>query len=448
MIFYDITDLINHARQTHKVTGIQRVVLEGLKGSLNNVKPFFISPFSKNVYIVENITLEELNDLSIFEYMWIEADLINYNSIDIAKEYLKKYIKKSTKYILLKKLFLTSLSIPFIKNSSFYIFNYAVKKKFKMKNKLKYSLVINFPENLSLEIFGGVWNFQSEYEKMLNILPKSTKKNFLVHDLIPIYSAFVPNELREMFLEYIPFVIKNANKIIVSSDSIKNDLERFAKENSYNLPNIIIVNLAHKLSEISITSEYLPPLRTKKLSVEKFILCVGSIESRKNHINLLLMWKKFINSELYNNEKLVIAGKWLWDTELIRDLLTNTGFLFGSVIIIEQPDDEELVYLYKNCRFTVYPSHYEGWGLPIGESLAYGKPCIHFDNSSLKEAGYGLTEVIEYPNYRSFYLRMVELLTNDKSYDDMLCKIKENSHILRGWDNFANDIKNIIINQE
>ena len=49
MIFYDITDLINHARQTHKVSGIQRVVLEGLKGSLENVKPFFISPMSGNI---------------------------------------------------------------------------------------------------------------------------------------------------------------------------------------------------------------------------------------------------------------------------------------------------------------------------------------------------------------------------------------------------------------
>ena len=449
MIFYDITDLINHARQTHKVSGIQRVVLEGLKGSLENVKPFFISPMSGNIYLCENISLEQLQDLKIFENMWIETDLLENNCIDIAKVYLDYYIKKSSKNTLLKKIFFTSLSIPIMKNISFFVFDYAVKRKFeRIKSKIKYSHITYFPEHSTLEIFGGVWNFQSQYEKIFNELHKSIKKNFLVYDMIPVYSNYVPEELRKMFLKYIPFVLKNANTIVVNAESTKKDIERFVAENNYSCPNTKVIHLAHKLSEISISSDYIPPLRAKKLAVEKYILCVGSIESRKNHINLLLMWKKFINSEFYANEKLVIAGRWLWDTEIIQQLLTYTGHLYGSVIVIDNPDDEELIYLYKNCRFTVYPSHYEGWGLPLGESLAYGKPCIHFDNSSLKEAGYGLTEVIEYPNYNSFYLKMVDLLKDDQTYENVLKKIQQNNHLLREWNHFAQDIHSLIVSEK
>jgi glycosyltransferase involved in cell wall biosynthesis len=43
--------------------------------------------------------------------------------------------------------------------------------------------------------------------------------------------------------------------------------------------------------------------------------------------------------------------------------------------------------LFRNCRFTVYPSTYEGWGMPVTESLAYGKVCITSNTSSLPEAG-------------------------------------------------------------
>lgn len=266
--------------------------------------------------------------------------------------------------------------------------------------------------------------------------------------MIPVYSSFAPEPLREMFLKYIPFVLRHANNIIVNAASTKKDLERFAIEEGYILPKTIVIHLAHKLSEFPVSSKYILPLRSKKLAFEKYILCVGSIESRKNHINLLLMWKKFIDSEFYANEKLVIAGRWLWETELIQQLLTYTGHLYGSVIVIDNPDDEELIYLYKNCRFTVYPSHYEGWGLPLGESLAYGKPCIHFDNSSLKEAGYGLTEVIEYPNYNAFYLKMLSLFKDDKVYENALEKIRGNKYLLRDWNHFAKDINNLIVHQE
>jgi glycosyltransferase involved in cell wall biosynthesis len=75
---------------------------------------------------------------------------------------------------------------------------------------------------------------------------------------------------------------------------------------------------------------------------------------------------------------------------MVQDLmqqLQNTNFLDGKIISIEHPSDAELAALYRGCLFTVFPSLYEGWGLPVTESLTFGKPCVISNATSLPEAG-------------------------------------------------------------
>jgi glycosyltransferase involved in cell wall biosynthesis len=57
----------------------------------------------------------------------------------------------------------------------------------------------------------------------------------------------------------------------------------------------------------------------------------------------------------------------------------------GKLNIIDDATDEEIVWLYENCMFSVYPSFYEGWGLPLAESAHYGKICLASDSSSIPE---------------------------------------------------------------
>jgi glycosyltransferase involved in cell wall biosynthesis len=67
--------------------------------------------------------------------------------------------------------------------------------------------------------------------------------------------------------------------------------------------------------------------------------------------------------------------------------LRNTDFLDGKIILVAHPTDAELAALYRGCLFTVFPSLYEGWGLPVSESLSFGKPCVISSATSLPEAG-------------------------------------------------------------
>jgi glycosyltransferase involved in cell wall biosynthesis len=86
--------------------------------------------------------------------------------------------------------------------------------------------------------------------------------------------------------------------------------------------------------------------------------------------------------------------------DLLRQI-ANTQNLNGKLVIVEDPSDAELVELYAGCLFTLFPSYYEGWGLPVTESLAFGKPCFISNRTSLPEAGGGLARCFDPEKIRS-----------------------------------------------
>ena len=70
---------------------------------------------------------------------------------------------------------------------------------------------------------------------------------------------------------------------------------------------------------------------------------------------------------------LVFAGKMGWHSEHVTDFIRKTDYLDGKLKVLNDASDADLQALYQNAAFTVYNSHYEGWGLPVTESLSYGK---------------------------------------------------------------------------
>jgi glycosyltransferase involved in cell wall biosynthesis len=91
---------------------------------------------------------------------------------------------------------------------------------------------------------------------------------------------------------------------------------------------------------------------------------------------------------------LVIVGTRGW---LTRDVLYQMQYdplLKDKFIMLDNLGDDALLWLYEHCRFTVFPSTYEGWGLPVGESLAHGKVCITSRTSSLPEIAGPLLDYI------------------------------------------------------
>ena len=91
--------------------------------------------------------------------------------------------------------------------------------------------------------------------------------------------------------------------------------------------------------------------------------------------------------------KLVFAGRPGWMTDDIMASLSEEMIFRRDVIHVASPSDVELDTLYANAAFTVYPSHYEGFGLI--ESFAHGKPAITSSAGALPEAAAGLAPCID-----------------------------------------------------
>ncbi len=127
-----------------------------------------------------------------------------------------------------------------------------------------------------------------------------------------------------------------------------------------------------------------------------YVLFVSTIEARKNHALMFQVWRCLAQTVPPEDLPiLVFAGRIGW---LVSDLLlqiSNTNYCDGKLLIVEDPSDAVLVRLYEGCLFTVLPSLFEGWGLPVTESLASGKPCITANGSALPEAGGGLTRMFD-----------------------------------------------------
>jgi hypothetical protein len=137
----------------------------------------------------------------------------------------------------------------------------------------------------------------------------------------------------------------------------------------------------------------------------EYVLCVGTLDERKNHLLLLEVWTELCARHGDRIPPLLLVGKWGWRSgagiQTFEKKLEETGFLAGKIILLGNLSDAEVDYLYRHCLFTVFPSFAEGWGLPVGESLACGKPCIASNSSSIPEVGGSLVRYVDPHDYRS-----------------------------------------------
>ncbi len=132
----------------------------------------------------------------------------------------------------------------------------------------------------------------------------------------------------------------------------------------------------------------LPAELAAALQGRPYVLFVSTIEARKNHMLLFRVWRRLLDEMAPDQvPDLVFVGKVGW---LVADLMSqieNSRSLDGRLHVVEGLDDPALRAVYEGCLFTAFPSFYEGWGLPVTESLAMGKPCLAANVTALPEAG-------------------------------------------------------------
>jgi glycosyltransferase involved in cell wall biosynthesis len=115
-----------------------------------------------------------------------------------------------------------------------------------------------------------------------------------------------------------------------------------------------------------------------------FILSVGDIQPRKNHIGLIRAFAKLVKAKPQLKHKLVLVGKPTWFTAKVEQAAVESG-VRDRIRFMGFVADAELLHLYNACDVFVFPSFYEGFGLPVLEAMACGRAVVCSDASALPE---------------------------------------------------------------
>jgi len=212
--------------------------------------------------------------------------------------------------------------------------------------------------------------------------PSKYKKIMTVHDLKPLVLREYLNKKEKLNMSILKFLLKRIDATIAVSESTRDQI--------INLLNIdedevfVVYNPVDPIFR-RLNDEEISDIKEK---YGDFILNVSRYDALKNPRNLIKSFK-FI-SKCKDDIKLVIVGAfWRYGTNMIKKEL---GELSKNVIVFEQVSNEELVKLYNASQALLYPSLYEGFGMPIIEAMASGTPVITSDRWSMRELaeGYGI----------------------------------------------------------
>ncbi len=229
---------------------------------------------------------------------------------------------------------------------------------------------------------GATWQFQNYYMR-IDRLKHNSGVIFasFVHDMVPIlFPEWSVKHTTEAFELWAREVLPRADILFTNSDATARDVALFARRRGLPIPPAIKLPMGMSF----VAQENLP----SSLHPNNFVLFVSTIEPRKNHAAMLRLWRRLLQVLPADTvPDLVFAGRIGW---LARDVIgqaENADWLGGKLRLVEAPSDAELASLYRDCVFTVYPSFYEGWGLPVTESLCFGKPVAASNKGSIPEAG-------------------------------------------------------------
>ncbi|NHO33152.1 glycosyltransferase family 4 protein [Acetobacter fallax] len=236
------------------------------------------------------------------------------------------------------------------------------------------------------------------------------KTGLLIHDLIPLlWPEWCQPGLPRVFRRWLDALLPECDRIFAVSHSTQRDIVAYASRTS--------VTLRHPVSVIPMASGFTqrpaddPAARKIASDLGRYVLVTGTMEARKNHALLFRVWRRLIlDNPGKEIPKLVFAGSPGWLVDDLLQQIRNSNFLDGHLVLIRSPSDAVIDALSRHCLFTVFPSFYEGWGLPVTESLACGRPCLISDRSSLPEAGQGLVDSFDPDNATEALEKISQLL--------------------------------------
>ena len=452
-LYFDITDLLKHAKKNSTVSGIQRVqirVLQHLAAQSQQQEilcAYDIGRF-RRVRICRAKDLffdEQYNAQRLLVRLGLENPNAAFSTQELYDD-LAKYKKKSLKRVLRKvKLLILRRLRPDCARSQMNLNSLSKQNNSPLKT-IKTWPLRKLHKNDHVVMIGTNWNISAVEARAKQHFRRGGKVSQVIYDIIPYrYPEYCIGSLVKKFSIFLDRSKSFASQYICISEAARIDLQKYLAETGSDIP-AVRWPLAHEFmgyDRNETSNQFSNSQIIKKISTP-FVLCVGTIEVRKNGAMLLAVWQQLQKELGAKTPQLVFAGKYGWKILPFRERLQSDKTLQRKVTVLERTTDADLAELYKECLFNVTPSLVEGWGLPIGEAAWFGKFSIVSSSSSLPEVCGNLVDYIE-PNNIDKWVQAIKKTVLDDQYRQQREKIIAQSP-LRLWKDVAADLKQILAN--
>lgn len=257
---------------------------------------------------------------------------------------------------------------------------------------------------------GDIYHFMCPVSVPVNL--KGTMA-VTIHDVIwEVHPGMIPAHTEALHKTALERINKIKPFIIAVSKATENDILKYT-----DIP-------ADKIRTIyqSCDEEHMYPEKADISDIVKgrYFLFIGAFERRKNIAGIIRAFGAI--AEKYKDVKLVIAGKKVWDDTAEMDDAFHQCTGRDRIIFTGYVDTDTKRKLYSNACAFVFPSLYEGFGIPVLEAMSCGCPVITADNSSLPEVGGEAAIYVDAYNTEQLVSEMERVLTNDTLRAEMIKK--------------------------
>jgi len=230
-------------------------------------------------------------------------------------------------------------------------------------------------QKYNLDIFHGLSN-----EIPYNIQKSSVKSVVTIHDLIFLrYPKLYKRIDRNIYEKKFRYACEHADKVIAISEQTKRDIMDFFGTDESKIA--VVYQGCNPVFYRKSGTEELEKIRKKFNLPERYILSVGTIEERKNTLQIVKALHKH-----HIDIPLVLAGRLTPYADKIKTYIRENQ-MENQVLLLHEVETEELPTLYQMGEIFVYPSIFEGFGIPIIEALNSGVPVITSREGCFREAG-------------------------------------------------------------
>jgi glycosyltransferase involved in cell wall biosynthesis len=279
------------------------------------------------------------------------------------------------------------------------------------------------------------------------IVPKNIKHVMIVHDIIPkLFPEYLNNFRKKIYQSLVYRAIKKTDRIIAVSHRTEKDLIKHLKIDTKKI-SISYIDVDEIYKQKVSEAESLRVLNKYGLK-PGYIYNSGGLEIRKNVENLLRAYRNLLNKHGRSGwlPQLAISGKLMPRlAPLITDAekLVDKLYLHKQVALLDFVPQEDMPALYKNASVFVYPSLYEGFGLPVLEAMNQGTPVITSKTSSLPEVGSDAVLYCDPNSIDDLTMVIKNLLNNNHIRAALSMKSKERATHF-SWEKFIEKTMNII----